>query len=220
MRRLSLVTSLFLLLGAARPIRADLLIGTMTIYGTESGTFQGQAFTNALVTFTATYDISQVVQTGGGMDAQGRLRPIIWTAPSSVGQVTVDGIGSGAFLGSGSVYTTSIEDFVGAPGAYIMFFPGGVTGLFQNESCSGAHIDRNLDRASGPTQEFYFSGPPPSPYTVHTSAGDLILNNVAEDAWTARVDVVPEPSSLILLGIGAVSLAGYGWARKHFKQAA
>jgi hypothetical protein len=99
-------------LGAAQHARAD-LVGTMTIYGTESGTFQGQSFTNALVTFTATYEISQVTVTGGVVDQFGRLMFTRWSAPSSDGFVTVAGVGSGSFVGSGSVSTYSEGDYTG-----------------------------------------------------------------------------------------------------------
>jgi hypothetical protein len=216
MRRLSFVA--FLL--TAGSARADLAV-MMTIYGTESGTFQGQAFTNALVTFTARYDVSQVVQTGGGTDAQGRLLPIQWSAPSSDGFVTVAGVGSGSFIGSGSVTSFSSEDLLFVPaGGYFMTFPGGVSGLFGTEGVRfDPHLDRNLAHTTGPIELIYNGPIPTTPYTVQTSAGDLIMTSpMSLNTWTAQI--VPEPSSLALLGIGAVTLAGYGRARRHFKQTA
>ena len=194
-------------------------VGTMTIYGTESGTFEGQSFTNALVTFTATYDTSQVTKMGGTLDQFGRVTPIHWSAPSLAGSVTVAGVGSGGFLGSGTVETYSAEDYLGGnsiPGGFFMDYAGGVTGLFFFDGCGGSHVDRDLTHSIAATQLLYNGPPPTSPYTIQTSAGDLtITSRITIDAWTAQVDVVPEPSSLTLLGIGAAALLAYGSLRRR-----
>jgi subtilisin-like proprotein convertase family protein len=53
-------------------------------------------------------------------------------------------------------------------------------------------------------------------------ASDLAEFDVGKlKKWSLRFkgDVVPEPSSIVLFGLGAVSLLGYGWRRKR-KQAA
>ena len=55
-------------------------------------------------------------------------------------------------------------------------------------------------------------------------ASDLADVDVGKlKAWSLRFkgepNVVPEPSSIVLFGLGAVSLLGYGWRRKR-KQAA
>lgn len=50
---------------------------------------------------------------------------------------------------------------------------------------------------------------------VASSFKDAADNEIAFSSTSGTVSVVPEPSSMALLGIGAMSLLGYGWRRRH-----
>src|SRR5262249_19212746 len=73
--------------------------------------------------------------------------------------------------------------------------------------------------APGPAVLFGFLTPVSSlPFTIALSGieGDLIINDLASLGTTATIRAtIPEPSTLTLLGLGTVSLAGYGWRRRR-----
>jgi len=225
MRRVLLaVTAAAFLLAATRPARAG-FIGTMSIYGVESGTFQGQVFHNALVTFSATYDTDNVTETITPISGHPELLgPITWKASSAAATVTVAGVGSASIAGPGFVETTSNRDASGVlhmapPGAFNLGFPelnNTASGkLFFTLISVGAYSDRDLIHSSGPTQQLYDGPLPPVGTKVNTSTGDLVFTEqIGVADWTAQVDVVPEPSSFTLLGVCGAGLLGYAWRRR------
>jgi hypothetical protein len=210
MTRLAIACAL--VLGCVPALRAD--FGIMSFTATESGTFQGQSFTNAAVTFRSTYDTGAVTvfmdPVPNGL--------IGWYAPTLSGSVTVAGIGSASVPVSIRVETYSLRDaWHGQGGTPPGFFGLGLqTGqLFQYLGCDGPYEDRNLTHSIAPTPQIYVATPP-EPYVVHTSCGDLTLTSqVALIGWTAQVDVVPEPSSFTLLSVCGAGLLGYAWRRRQ-----
>ena len=53
------------------------------------------------------------------------------------------------------------------------------------------------------------------PYVVPLagSAGELVINDVGNTQRTALLVAAPEPSSLVLTGLGELAFFGYAWRR-------
>ena len=53
------------------------------------------------------------------------------------------------------------------------------------------------------------------PYVVPLagSAGEVVINDVANTPRTASLVAAPEPSSLVLTGLGGLAFFGYAWRR-------
>src|SRR5262249_1001927 len=89
---------------------------------------------------------------------------------------------------------------------------------------ANAFADYDLKTPFGPVA-LGFQPPPLPTGTLHTDAGDLVVTGIQEfgpggSLWHAQLQVGPEPSSWVLLGIGGLGVAGYGWRRRRAGAAA
>ena len=61
----------------------------------------------------------------------------------------------------------------------------------------------------------YLGTIPGFPYVVPLAggAGELVINDVGDTPRTASLVAAPEPSSLVLAGLGGLAFFGYAWRR-------
>lgn len=136
--------------------------------------------------------------------------------PSETSSVETSGLLEG--WEGGTITTPSFDVTLGEPFA----FEGSVTAsahafidLFRGGTVRGVAIS-NADFSN--TFSFATSGPVfnvPDGFTVNSAQGNIVDNRFVG----AQQTIIPEPSSLALLGVGAIGLAGAGWRRKRIGQA-
>src|SRR5215813_6734644 len=188
----------------ASTAEADLLVLSYSGSFGPTSTLGGTAFgVPTAFTFEATFDSTTDTNSSDGIGIFD-------------GVVTFHITGFGTFT---TTYTpVLLEDpnfpFLGTFGAGLgEFSGGGFLGAFRTAT---PPFDAD---APGPSVLSSFLTPVSSlPFTIARSgsAGDLIINDLASLGTTATIRAaVPEPSTLTLLGLGTVSLAGYCWRRRQ-----
>ncbi len=173
--------------------RAEII--TDTFKGVTSGSLGVTGFTDAAFTITATYDSATVSSPMGN--------PL---APDITSTFDIAGVGSGTF--SGTTYSVDLPGTVSMPGFLIIAdqeFANAIMGVI-----SHAFDSYDLKTPIGPITG---AGAPNPGYYFATSLGDLGFSSVTGTA-TVTAAAVPEPSSLVLAGIGTVTAIGW-FARRR-----
>jgi hypothetical protein len=188
-------TVLSLALGLPTSARAGMI--TYTFTATGNGTLGANAFTDASFAITCTADTNQVTSTGEG-----------FSVADLTATVSVAGLGIATFI----TPTTNIDN-QGLGRAGISDSVPGVALLFEDNP---AFLTYDLTTPIGP-----LTGSPSFNFGVHfaTTAGDFTLTDVSTATFQATAQSVPEPSSLVLLGFGTATLAGWLWRkRRHIRE--
>jgi hypothetical protein len=210
------LVAVVLLVAVTGQARAD-FIGTITIEGTATGSLGDTSFKDALVTFTGTYNTADITEhVFPPWPEPPHATPIEWTAPLESAAVNVSGIGSATILASGTAGFYSAFQIRKNPPAQLSltFFPSDLPLYVVAGGLGSQYWGNDLTQSVGPVQ-LSFGLPLPPIGTVATSEGSLTITGINFNDWTGQVDVVPEPSSLILLSLGLLCLLGYGWRRKR-----
>ena len=232
---------LALLLGGVGQIRADLVYDTtyawdgssvVSTWGsTQSGatptygqTFVAPAFPNiALENFTfylngfggggTTYFTADVYAWSGSLIAgnpvQGAMGSALYTSPLMSITDNLSGNFQQVTVNTGGVLLTPNVNYV----ALLTTTDPGSMAANANSNGSwafGALLFQHVQGDGG--GGFNFSDSTTSvtaPWDDSSDSGDL--------AWTADLAAVPEPSSLVLLGLGAAGLPGAGWIRRQHR---
>lgn len=202
--RLGVVLGCVMMAAAASRAESITYIETTT----ATGSLGGQSFTNALVTLTATGDTSGTV-IGDGIQSAEMSVPL---------EVSVAGVGSGEFTDSIIVV---FNGHTGADEAYgfgdsTLDPPTGYGVLFTQVPYSGTYYDLvsdigPIDGTAGYNAMVSFN----------TTGGAFNMTSAQDATFQAVVtpEATPEPSSLALLGTGALGFVGVIGRRMRAREA-
>jgi hypothetical protein len=179
--------------------RAEAGLITSTLEVTASGSLNGTSFTDALVTFTETYDTTTVGPIFSGFDVQ-----------ATTSTFDVAGVGSGSFTSSTGLLSRS---------GGLVLFEGLVTDVSVSvivEENSPVLDGYDLTTSIGPvtgTLGFYSLGP-----VYDTTAGHLNFSSFGNGLTftaTAGVAATPEPATLAPACLAALAGVGCAWRKRR-----
>src|SRR5262245_37704814 len=160
---------------------------TYTFSATGSGSLGPNPFSNASVTLTATSDSSMVTME----------EPGLFVVPNLTATVSVSGLGAAAFTIPTSTFDNQATSAAGINGLSFVF--PDILDLL-NPALATYDLTTSIGPLTGPA--LFNPG-----RRFPTTSGDFVLNSVSSNV-TFQAILVPEPSSLALLGLGTAALAG------------
>lgn len=189
------------LIGSAAPAQASPI--SYSIAGVGSGSFDGSTFTDDLVTFTLYGDTDNITT----------LAPGVLVNPGTSMTVDVNGLGQDDF--TAPAFAAFTPDFfnslVGV--AVLVVEQDGNVGPLALLSIDPAFLAYTLDPSTsfGPIVGLGAGDTPLGSTAFDTSRGSFEWSTVpTTSTFTART---PEPSSLVMLGLGVLTL--FGFARRQ-----
>ena len=192
MRRKCVAVSVFVLLGCFGRAEAGPITYTETVTG--SGSLGGTAFQDALITIVGTADTSNVTMPRSGLFT-------VLTATT----VTVATVGSATF--------TDIIQAVDNQGNILAGFGDDTNNLFVAGNHNSAFATYDLKSPIAPTSGTADINPGE---TFATSVGTLEIDSTSSDGTfsASTTQAVPEPTSMVMLGIGAFGLMRFAGRRR------
>ena len=180
---------------------------TFTHQGTGSGTIAGNPFTNAMFTITALGDTNNRVSHSGGAFIN-----------HDTVSISITGVGNFLFTTPTRTFVNHSARLVGfsrASSPALDLFNGPTNPIF-----STYNMLTSIGPVTGTGQLLQWAAPPPFLLPVLTTDGQLVFNNAATTAtFTATVgQVIPEPTTLLLLGTGLAGVAAKVRKRRQARQ--